>query len=328
MGAWVGPAIRDEIVGFIERYAALTGLAAGRLVAWIGIGRDKWHAWKARRGQANRHNAFVPREFWLEPWERRAIMAFFLGHPGEGYRRLTYMMLDADVVAVSPSSTYRVLKDEGLLTAWNRRASKKGTGFVQPLQAHAHWHIDITHLNLGGTFYYFCGVIDGYSRYLVAWDIRSSMKELDVEILLERARARFPEAHPRIISDNGPQFVGREFKEFVRDAGMTHVRTSPYYPQSNGKFERFNQTYKVECIRPQTPLSDDDARRITAQYVDRYNNVRLHGALGYIAPRDQLEGRAEAIRAERRRKLHEAHERRKARFDSSTTPEPLIFSWG
>jgi transposase InsO family protein len=52
---------------------------------------------------------------------------------------------------------------------------------------------------------------------------------------LERAKEKHPEAKPRIISDNGPQFVARDFKEFIRISGMTHVRTSPYYPQSNGK---------------------------------------------------------------------------------------------
>jgi putative transposase len=54
----------------------------------------------------------------------------------------------------------------------------------------------------------------------------------------------------RIISDNGPQFIARDFKEFIRISGMTHVRTSPYYPQSNGKIERWHKSLKSECIRP------------------------------------------------------------------------------
>jgi transposase InsO family protein len=71
-----------------------------------------------------------------------------------------------------------------------------------------------------------------------------------------------PEAKPRIISDNGPQFIARDFKEFIRISGMTHVRTSPYYPQWNGKIERWHQSLKRECIRPGTPLSLDDAQRL------------------------------------------------------------------
>src|SRR5262245_53352051 len=58
------------------------------------------------------------------------------------------------------------------------------------------------------------------------------MTEADIEIILERAKELHPEAKPRIISDNGPQLIAKDFKEFIRISGMTHVRTSPYYPQS------------------------------------------------------------------------------------------------
>lgn len=90
----------------------------------------------------------------------------------------------------------------------------------------------------------------------------------------------------RIISDNGPQFIAKDFKEFIRVSGMTHVRTSPYYPQSNGKIERWHKSLKGECIRPGTPLSLEDARRLVKGYVEHYNDVRLSSAIGYITPRD------------------------------------------
>ena len=93
---------------------------------------------------------------------------------------------------------------------------------------------------------------------------------------------------------------------------MTHVRTSPYYPQSNGKMERWFKTLKGECIRVKTPLSLEDARRLVAEFVDHYNTVRLHSAIGYVTPADKLAGRAEAIWAERKRKLAEAEARRRA----------------
>jgi len=62
---------------------------------------------------------------------------------------------------------------------------------------------------------------------------------------------------------------------------MTHVRTSPYYPQSNGKIERWHESLKGECIRPGTPLSLEDARRLVEGYVAHYNDVRLNSAIGY-----------------------------------------------
>ena len=203
-----------------------------RLVDWAGLSKGKYYDWVKRYGKSNEHNASIPRDHWLTGAEKQAILAFHDRHPLEGYRRLTFMMLDQDVVAVSPSSVYRVLRAENRLDRWNRTPSKKGTGFVQPLEAHQHWHIDIAYINIGGTFYYLCSVLDGCSRFIVHWEIRESMKEADVELVLERARERFPEASPRIISDNGPQFIANDFKAYIRLAGMTHVRIAPYYPQS------------------------------------------------------------------------------------------------
>jgi putative transposase len=279
---------------------------------WIGIGRSKYHDWIQRFGKVNEHNAWVPRDHWLTPDEIARITTFARGNPLEGYRRLTFMMLDADVVACSPSSVYRVLKKAGLLAGATPNVSKKGTGFVQPKKPHQEWHVDISYLNIAGTFYFLCSILDGYSRFIVHWEIREKMEEIDVQTIMQRAREKFPGEHPRIISDNGPQFIARDFKEFIRIAGMTHVRTSPYYPQSNGKIERFHKTIKGECIRVLVPLSLDDARRIVSDYVEHYNRLRLHSAIGYVTPHDKLLGHDAAIHAERDRKLAEARERRKA----------------
>ncbi len=92
--------------------------------------------------------------------------------------------------------------------------------------------------------------------------------------------------------------------------GLTHVRTSPYYPQSNGKLERWHGSLKRECIRPAAPSSLDEARRRVAEYVEHYNHVRLNGAIGYITPADKLNGLAQLIFDERDRKLEEARQRR------------------
>ena len=287
------------------------------MVKWIGIARSKFYDWRSRYGKLNEHNAWIPRDFWLTDCERQAIIDYYLDHPLEGYRRLTYMMMDADIVAVSPSSVYRVLKNADLLNRWNRKASKKGTGFHQPLKPHEHWHIDISYLNISGTFYYMCSVLDGFSRYIVHWEIRQQMTEMDVEIILQRAREMFPEAQPRVISDNGPQFISKDFKEFIRISGMTHVKTSPYYPQSNGKLERYHKTIKGTCIRVKTPLSLEDARRVVSEFVAHYNNERLHSAIGYVTPNDKLQGRSEMIHADRDAKLAAAREARKAQRKAS-----------
>ena len=193
-----------------------TDIPKTRLVGWLGIGRSRYYDWCRRYGKVNEHNAWIPRDHWLLPWEKDAIVHFYFDHPDDGYRRLAYMLIDANVVAVSPSSVYRVLRETGLLRRWPRGQSKKGTGFQQPLKPHEHWHTDISYLNIGGTFFYLVSVLDGFSRYVVHWEIRESMTEADVEIVIQRARERFPDTTARIISDNGSQFIAKDFKEFIR----------------------------------------------------------------------------------------------------------------
>jgi putative transposase len=317
---------RDQLVDFVRSWSDKTDIPVARFLPWLGIGTSKFHDWKQRFGKVNEHNAWVPRDHWLTADEKERIVAFARAHPLEGYRRLTFMMLDADLVACSPTSVYRVLKGAGLLAGPTPPLTKKGTGFVQPLQPHEHWHVDVSYLNIAGTFYFLCSVLDGCSRFIVHWEIREKMEESDVETIIQRARESYPGVTPRIISDNGPQFIAKDFKEFIRITGMTHVKTSPYYPQSNGKIERWHKTLKGDCIRVLVPLSLDDARRIVADYVVHYNTVRLHSAIGYVAPKDKLDGRAQQIHDARDRKLAEAREQRKQlrQAERDRPPQPAL----
>ncbi len=126
------------VVDFVRDWSTKTELPVEKFVGWLGVARGK----------------------------------FLTGAPARGYRRLTSMMLDQDVGAASPASVYRVLSAAGLLDRWNRKPSKNGTGFVQPVLPHEHWHIDFQHLNIAYTFYYLCLVLDGASRAIVHWDLR------------------------------------------------------------------------------------------------------------------------------------------------------------
>jgi transposase InsO family protein len=210
-------------VDFVRRWSEKTEIGVGRFIPWLDIRPSKFYDWRERYGKVNEHNGWIPRDFWLQDWEKQAIVNFHLKNPLEGYRRLTFMMLDGDVVAVSPSSVWRVLQQAGLLSNWNGQPSKKGTGFEQPPHPHQHWPIDVSYINISSTFYYLCSVLDGYSRSIVHWDLREAMTEADIEIILQRAKEKYPDAKPRVISDNGPQFIARDFKEFIRISGRTHV---------------------------------------------------------------------------------------------------------
>ena len=88
------------------------------LLKMINLSSSKYYTWLSRHGLPNNHNGLIPKSNWLLDWEKEAVIHYAKDHIGEGYRRLTYMMMDEDVVAASPSVVYRVLKQKGLLIKW------------------------------------------------------------------------------------------------------------------------------------------------------------------------------------------------------------------
>jgi hypothetical protein len=102
---WVPHDVRDLVVDFVRYWSEKTEIGAGRFIHWLGVRASKFYDWRERYGRVNEHNGWIPRDFWLQPWEKQTIIRYYLDHPLEGYRRLTFMMLDAEVVAVSPRAS-------------------------------------------------------------------------------------------------------------------------------------------------------------------------------------------------------------------------------
>ena len=290
----------------------------GESLKVLGLSKATFYRWAKDGGKLEKDNRKMPKSHWLLPWEKEAIITYKRLHPEVGYRRLAYMMLDEGVVAVTPSSVYRVLKEAGLSNKWTPTgggASKQG--FEQPDRPHEQWHTDIAYLNILGTHYFFIGVLDGYSRAIVHHEVRTDMTTLDVQVVIERALEKLPKdaPRPRIITDNGGQYVASEFKAYLRERDISHSRARPRHPQSNGKIERFHKSLKVECIRKKAMGSLEEARILINKYVDEYNNKRLHAALNYLTPSDYLKGEAHILNRlmERKQKLNKARmERKKA----------------
>jgi putative transposase len=118
------------------------------------------------------------------------------------------------------------------------------------------------------------------------------METKDVEIVPQRALDTLPKntPPPRIISDNGSQYISGQFKSFLRETGCAHSKARVRHPQSNGKIERWHKSIKTECVR-KTALGDlDEARIVIAAYVTNYNQVRLHSAIHYVTPAEALKG--------------------------------------
>lgn len=293
---WVEPEIRDKVTGYIREMAKKTEIPVKKLLPLLNVSNVKYYRWLKRSGEKNRHNGKIPKTHWLTPEEVRAIIEYAKKHYAnndfflrDGYRRLAYTMLDEDVAAASPSSVYRILKREGLLNKWNvAKKNHKGSGFKQPDYPHKHWHTDIKYLNFNGTLLFLISVLDGYSRYVLHHEVRRNMAVSDVQLTIQKAREKYPFARPGIITDNGAQYISKEFNTFIKNIEATHIKTSVAYPQSNGKIERFHRTISEECLRTKSPITEGDFREYIAAYVKHYNTGRLHASLLYLTPEDYL----------------------------------------
>ena len=310
--------IRDSVVAHISYLKERTGIPLKRLLGTIGLSKVKYHRWKKRQGIPNNHNGSIPKKHWLTPEEIELIKEYAMDHYSEndyylrdGYRRITYKMMDLDIVAVSPSTVYRILRQSNLLNKWNtKKTNLKGSGFKQPNYPHRDWHIDIKYLNFRGTFLFLITVLDGYSRYVLNCEVRRTMTEYDIELTIQGAKDKYPAARPRIITDNGSQFISKEFRIYIQNAEFEHIKTSIRNPQANGKIERYHRTINEECLRITSPVEDEDLIESISEYIDHYNSKRLHASLYYLTPEDYLLGRVEQRLSERENKLIKAEKLR------------------
>jgi putative transposase len=302
--------IRDQVVDYINHWTTRTEISKRRMLMVLGLNPGKFYDWVKRYGKKNAHNGYIPRGFWITESEKQAVVEYYNEHKEDGYRSITYQMMDKNIVAMSPATVYRILTAEGVMRSKSSRSSNKGEGFEQPLDVHEHWHTDISYVKIKKRFYFFIGVLDGCSRNILHWEIREQMTEQDAMIVVQRALEKHPGVTPRVITDNGAQYTSKEFKTFIGLHGLTHVRTSPYYPQSNGKIERFHYSLKNGAVRPGCPTTREEAESIIGRFVNYYNNERLHSAIGYVTPADRLKGKHKVIFRDRERKLTEARSRR------------------
>jgi transposase InsO family protein len=209
-------------VNFSENIVNKSHLKIGTVIGMIGIARYKFYDWRERLGEGNHHNGKIPKTHWLTPEERQSIIDYARQYISinsyylkDGYRRIAYMGIDEDKFACSPTSVYRVLSKAGLLNKWKgRHASSKGSGYRQPDAPFKEYHIDIKYINYHGTFLFLISIMDGYSRYIIHHELRLTMEERDVEITVQKAIEKYPDKKPRIISDNGKQFLSKDFQFF------------------------------------------------------------------------------------------------------------------
>jgi putative transposase len=294
----------------VERARERSGWSVQRVLRRLGIRRSVYYEWRGRAA-AKRLDDLVPGGRCLSailPEEKEAAIAFALEHPKEGYRRLAWMMVDADVAYLSPASVYRVLNDADLLYRW-KRSRKSGEKPAAPTAPNQRWHTDIMYLRVADCWYFLVAVLDGYSRYVVHWELLTSMTAADVRLVIQHALEANGLTNVEVVTDNGSQFTAADFKALVRQFELQHIRIRTYHPESNGTIERFHRSTR-DALAESELRNLSQARELIGKWVKHYNEERLHASLQYLPPAEYYTGQPEKRVAERTAKLEAAQQRR------------------
>lgn len=298
----------------VERTKRRSGWRTRRTLEALGVSPSTYYRNRgATRGTEATARCRPPAVHAVTPEERAAVVAFKRKHPELRHRTLAWTMVDQDVACLSPSTVYRILKEEGLVSAWERKERGKGKVPTRPTEPNRLWQTDIRYVKLCGVTYYLLVFVDVVSRWIPYWELLRRMDGATVSLAALAALETLPEAERRLVqiqSDNGSAFVSADFARVLKENGVGHVRIHPGTPEQNGHVERTIRTLGE-------PLHEDElgtyheTEGALAEIIDWYNDERLHSAVGYLTPASVHRGDGPRILEARRAKLAAARRRRK-----------------
>jgi putative transposase len=321
----------------VQQTKTRVGWSARRTLETLGISRGSYYRWLKEEAWAReRKGAVAPvQPFEALPEERAAVLAYAREHGGIRHRELAWRMIDEDVAYLSSSTVYRILREADLMCRQRGRVKRYREEIEKASRPDQRWGTDLMYIKVQDATYYYLGFIDEYSRYLVHWELLSSMDGQSVSVASEAALESLPRqadgslvVKPEIRSDNGSCYISKEFHGVLAHHGLTHVRIKPHCPEENGIMERSNRTVR-EALEDIGLESDLEANRYQAEaaigrIVAWYNTERLHSSLGFLRPIDYYRGQPDTLHEARRRKLVVArHERREKNLKLRQPTLPL-----
>ncbi|MCA9172196.1 MAG: IS3 family transposase [Planctomycetales bacterium] len=285
----------------------------------LGIARRTYYRWRRERAwEQERRQPLKPVQvFEALPAEKAAVKSYALAHPEIRHRELAWRMIDEDVAYLSSSTVYRILCEQDLMCRRPGRRKRYREEHEKAAFPDHIWGTDFMYLKIGKEQYFLIAFIDEYSRYLVHWELMSTMDGNRISTAAQAALETLPRdaegkvlVQPIIRSDNGSGYVSKEFGGLLEFHGLNHHRIRPHCPEENGIMERANRTLR-ESIDEHEIKSRYDAEEALRNIIDHYNHQRLHSALNYKAPVVYYRGDPDQIDEQRRRKLSQARHRRK-----------------
>jgi len=299
---------KAEIIRLVEQ----SHLPVRSTLERLGIPRATFYRWydlyQTGGPEALRDRSPSPSRVWNRiPEEIRSqIIGLALDEPELSPRELAVRFTDEQKYFVSEASVYRLLKAQDLITSPAYILVKAADEFHNKTTApNQLWQTDFTYLKVTGWgWYYLSTVLDDFSRFIVAWKLCATMQASDVTETLDLALAaagldQISIVHrPRLLTDNGSSYIAGDLAEWLRGQGMTHIRSAPRHPQTQGKIERWHQTLKNRILLEHYYLPGDLEEQVRA-FVEHYNHARYHESLGNLTPADVYFGRGQTILIER-----------------------------
>lgn len=316
------PELQERVHEEVEQAGRRSSWAAKETLAALGVAPRSYYRWLKQGAWAKGPPAGPSPP--VSPYgalseETQAVLAYARKRPELRHRELAWRMVDDDVAYLSPSTVYRILKGADLVCPWRRRAKRKRAAEEKATGPDQRWSTDLMHVQVGGRVYYFVAFLDEYSRYIVHHELLPGMDGLTVSLAAQVAIETLPRgpdgkpvSAPLIRSDNGSCYIAKEFRAVLEENGLGHHRIRPHCPEENGLMERANRTLR-EGLDGEELTDLLTAGRVIARLVRRYNEERLHSALGYLPPREFYRGEPSRRFAERRVKLSQARHRRRER---------------
>ncbi len=286
-----------EIIRMVEQ----SDLGVIRTLRELKVNKTTFYKWyndyleKGYDGLARKQSKLKTSWNTINPSDRDKVVEIALEKPELSSRELAWHITDTYRYYISESSVYRILKSNGLITTPSFRIMSASDSFHdKTTTVNQMWQTDFTYFKIyGWGWYYLSTILDDYSRFIVSWELCSSMKAGDVKSTLDKALSTVEVSYdnpPKLLSDNGSCYISHELAEYLQERNIHHIRGRPLHPQTQGKIERYHRSMK-NIVKLDNYYSPGQLETKLEEFVRYYNYHRYHESLQNLTPAEVYFGK-------------------------------------